>query len=451
MILLFILVAMLLVAMGLLTRGFRGVAIDNHPLCRKCGFDLFGRSADTLICCECGRDLKLPRAIRIGHRQRRLGSVMVGALLVAIVLGTAGVVSWGSAHHVNWWRHAPLWYVLAEASSPDPKHRSAALGELIFRCDHNQLSPSQWNRVISAGLAYQRDVSKPWDFGWGDLLENAHSNGKFSSNQWNTYLSQSLDDIFSLRVRQRVRRGDPLPVEMSYSQPRTSQDHLMVTAGRKRLELQLGDQWVVIDQSDSVAISPFAMHGGGDFTTVDRLDGPGIVDGVQHSRFEEHLELRSSSDFETPPELSRDIQLPADFTLLPSSQSSVTLVHNPFLKKAIEACLFVDANNESGWDPKRGTFKGIDFEINNGPPVGLGFDVYINLEGKQTMLGSFSFAANEANGQTVHGRGVRLPWPSGKTATVDLILRPNPDVAVRSVNTFEVWDGEIVFNNVPLR
>src|SRR5215208_2333842 len=48
----------------------RGRRIDDHPLCRKCGFDLFGLPGTSHNCPECGRDLRRRRATRIGHRQR---------------------------------------------------------------------------------------------------------------------------------------------------------------------------------------------------------------------------------------------------------------------------------------------------------------------------------------------------------------------------------------------
>jgi hypothetical protein len=37
-----------------LRAGLRGRQIDNHPLCRRCGFDLTGRLAHSAKCAECG-------------------------------------------------------------------------------------------------------------------------------------------------------------------------------------------------------------------------------------------------------------------------------------------------------------------------------------------------------------------------------------------------------------
>jgi cytochrome c-type biogenesis protein CcmH/NrfF len=34
---------LLLLGVLLVVRGMRGRAVDDHPICRRCGFDLFGR------------------------------------------------------------------------------------------------------------------------------------------------------------------------------------------------------------------------------------------------------------------------------------------------------------------------------------------------------------------------------------------------------------------------
>jgi ribosomal protein L37E len=57
------------VGLALTFRGLRGVRLDDHPLCRRCGYDLYGAPAGTTTCTECGADLARPRAMKIGHRR----------------------------------------------------------------------------------------------------------------------------------------------------------------------------------------------------------------------------------------------------------------------------------------------------------------------------------------------------------------------------------------------
>ncbi|HYO10382.1 MAG TPA: hypothetical protein VER17_15540 [Tepidisphaeraceae bacterium] len=44
-------------ALVLLVLGMRGRRVDDHPVCRRCGFDLVGPPGGTATCSECGADL----------------------------------------------------------------------------------------------------------------------------------------------------------------------------------------------------------------------------------------------------------------------------------------------------------------------------------------------------------------------------------------------------------
>ena len=42
---------------GVLAFALCGRRADDHPYCRRCRFDLFGKPADATVCSECGADL----------------------------------------------------------------------------------------------------------------------------------------------------------------------------------------------------------------------------------------------------------------------------------------------------------------------------------------------------------------------------------------------------------
>src|SRR6478672_11344413 len=75
--------AILLVGAILVLWGRRGRRVDDHPVCRRCKFDLTGRAADSNRCPECGGDLSRPRAIASGNRQARIGIVVFALILMA--------------------------------------------------------------------------------------------------------------------------------------------------------------------------------------------------------------------------------------------------------------------------------------------------------------------------------------------------------------------------------
>src|SRR3954449_11905348 len=84
------------IALIVLRRGARGRRIDDHPLCRKCRYDLFGLPAPT-ACPECGADLTKPAAVVIGNRHpHRLmvytaGGAMLASLAVLVFNGRAAI------------------------------------------------------------------------------------------------------------------------------------------------------------------------------------------------------------------------------------------------------------------------------------------------------------------------------------------------------------------------
>src|SRR6476646_10396854 len=87
----------------LIYRGWRGRRIDSHPLCRKCGYDLVGQPADVgqCVCPECGADLARRRAVKMGHRARHRGQVVVGAALLAPCLLVFGFLGWAALHDTD--------------------------------------------------------------------------------------------------------------------------------------------------------------------------------------------------------------------------------------------------------------------------------------------------------------------------------------------------------------
>jgi hypothetical protein len=58
------LLPLLLLVLGvlLIVRGLRGRAVDDHPICRRCGFDLTGRPEGVTICSEQEREGAAPAA-----------------------------------------------------------------------------------------------------------------------------------------------------------------------------------------------------------------------------------------------------------------------------------------------------------------------------------------------------------------------------------------------------
>lgn len=95
---------------GLLVFALRGRRIDDHPLCRSCHFDLTGLPETSTQCPECGKNVTAPGAIRIGHRQTRIGLALTSAAALALSLLTLAAIIYALLTSADLSPYKPLWW-----------------------------------------------------------------------------------------------------------------------------------------------------------------------------------------------------------------------------------------------------------------------------------------------------------------------------------------------------
>ena len=213
------------VAVGLLAVGLRGRRTDDHPVCRRCGYDLTGGPADR--CPECGGDLSRRRAVRVGHRRRR-------PTLIAAALALSGV---GVATH-GWpaVERRPSWLLVWQTHLPGDAQR-AALFTLSRRMAAATPTDAVVDGLVDRGLAVQaasRSDDRAWNGTWGSLIESARKAGRVDPARWATYLRQA--SLVHLRVRPTVRPGDPLPVVIE-QETRTGDGQMLAWYDRPALRI----------------------------------------------------------------------------------------------------------------------------------------------------------------------------------------------------------------------
>jgi hypothetical protein len=97
------LATMTLTGVVLMWLGIRGRRLGDHPFCRKCEFDLFGRPDDAeRRCPECGADLSARRAVVTGARRRRPAIAACGAALLLLSLAAPAAWLWGNHKRIDW-------------------------------------------------------------------------------------------------------------------------------------------------------------------------------------------------------------------------------------------------------------------------------------------------------------------------------------------------------------
>ena len=193
----------------LLRLGLRGRRIDDHPLCKRCRFDLVGIYPRAERCTECGRELA-DRTIRIGHRKPIRSLAAMGLLVTSAgAVALAGVV-FLLVSGTGWNDRKPTWLLVGEARVLGTTRAGPALTELLTRFNTGNLDDETMKELVSVALDRQADRSRPWTPEWGDVVEAADANGLLDHAQLNTYVMNASP--LGMNVRPSIRYGDRLPV-----------------------------------------------------------------------------------------------------------------------------------------------------------------------------------------------------------------------------------------------
>ena len=425
-------IAALLVAVGLgtalLVLGVRGRRIDDHRLCRKCGFDLTGKPDESRLCPECGADVTISKGVRVGNRKPRSGLLWasVAMLVPAAVVGT--LVVWGIATGVQWLHYAPVSYLMKQASSGDSARRTPSLLELKTRYDHARLAGSSWDRVADAGLAYQGDLSKPWDTAWGNLLERARADGRLSDDRWKRYARQACADVVTLVLRPVARRGDAVPFTLVEQTPRVAAMSALTVSIQNCLVTP-----VSATMSKDVGMDIYSIGSGSSCgSTMAVTAFPASVPTGQqqvHATGRVRVSVRGSVGKTFLAD--EPLDLPGSFVLNAADRPSVQLVADPSKAEAIRAAMKFTPPTPGGNNA---------MVYVNGTPVGLSFGIFVRDKSRhETRESSIACPA----GTTNHGYGIYTPgWPVGEA--VEVIFRADPSAAAATVDTTTAWDGQIV-------
>lgn len=443
--LLLLLALPVLAGIFLVRRGLRGRLIGDHPVCRRCGFDLFGLPDDQNRCPECGSDVRAASAVQTGHRRRRMGMVYTGfaLLLLAglIVIGAGG----GVLRDVDWQAAKPAAWLAREARNGDV----AAWNELSRRTRNGWISADRAQSLVTHALALQKDLAKTWLPAAGDFIETARSTKLVTDADWQTYARQAPQ--LSLRWRAKVRQGDDsLPGRVSFGPSRAG------TMGKLSVRIN-----TPCDTNEPLVIPPrqgggggysqqsLAGGGGGSSSVNLRLDPKQVQTaplGKRTTTIQLSAEVREQWDANVPViEWTQD--LTADWELVGPDVQTVEVVPDDSseMRRQIEKGIVVARLDVQR--PLNGRDEGRQISLNliiAALPLPLAHDVFLRSADREWRLTSIS-----VSGATHYGTGGDIPAKDNFDATrVDVIFRPSPGAAHHSVDITRMWNGEIVIPDV---
>ncbi len=441
---------------AILRCGRHGRRVDDHPLCRGCGFDLTGLPAASTNCPECGTALAAPKSTVLGHR--RPVRVLVFGGIVLLLVGVAGVGygTWTAGRRVAWVRYEPFGWAMADAGSADAAARDRAVGELSRRLKAGALGEPQVAAVAGAALAAQGDRSAPWPPPWAELLADLVNAGRLSDGQVDQYVRQAVRP--TLTARPVVRRGRPMGFKFSAGWDRL--------APKTHVEFARTASHVCIGGADIIHYDMFTTRGrwvadpadaGGSSGVgfyLEEQDVAAVPDGptaLAVTLFHDVKVYRSPQPQGTVPKVRRlVVPVLTPITLAGHDAIVDQFVVDPKRRAAMRA----GVPAARVWTDADGELR-VAFRL-AGPPVpiaaevvlrhhgGGGGVVYGHLLTRPNQRSTWENIAASAEWQGTYGPPTRQDF----TGAVDVVIRPSQDAADAEEKLGTYWGEEVVIPNV---
>ena len=199
----------------------RGRRVDDHPLCRRCGYDQTGRPAEATTCAECGADLTGGRAVRVGHRVRR-GRLAAAALAIGLPAAAAAV--WAGSRDladVDWLDYAPNFWLRHRVLTGDPP-AADVFHEVTHRTVVGDLPAADVDAVVDRVLALQADPKATWQPAWGEYVEAARELHKVDDGRWSRFRAEAVRACVDLPPT--LTAGRPAKVAVTTAGQRVGRD-----------------------------------------------------------------------------------------------------------------------------------------------------------------------------------------------------------------------------------
>ena len=426
------LVVLVLGGACLLVLAVRGRRIDDHPLCRRCGFDLSGiERGQAARCPECGCSLGVRHAVRIGNRRRRPWQVIGASMLMVIMLGVVSTAIWASATSFDWNSVKPAWLLVRESKAYGPGG-ATALDEIRRRIARKDIDQAAVSQVVDLMLARQADDDLVWNITWGDLVEEAHEHGLVSEAQWATYGLQAIQ--VRIAYRERVQAGLTLPFKMD----------LVMRCGSRGPRTNA-----------MVRVGPAAGEG------IDASHPPsrcrtGLMNNGRASTWTHHLHLDGADVGLVKLSIPYRVEI---FDLASRGGASLGVIERNYettievVDPAEAVVRLIDPDEQ-----RRAQFESIGIRMKRSPTTSLvdlvldtsgvtvpiGAHVILRRNGIDKDIGSITIPGD------VDGHAALLGGPA-EPGTYDVILRPDPEAAHGMVGLDRIWGEEIVIRNVLLK
>ncbi|MFT3788407.1 MAG: hypothetical protein QM770_19915 [Tepidisphaeraceae bacterium] len=431
-------------------KGRRGRAIDDHPICRHCGRDLFG--LDSTQCPECGVaiDLRTGQNIRRGNRVRRNGLVWTGICILLVGLLVGGGATYVQIAKVDWIKYKPTSWLIEDVLDPTLKQWNASVKELRSRT----LSKQDRQALIEKLLAKQADPSVTWQNEWGVWLDAAVNDDTMTSAQRERYFDNLFQPV--TRARPRVSANGNLPIQTA--------DHFRI-AGMPSQKWVMHDLRYEVRTTDGTVVyrstggSASSVSGGSGGSSTSFIPVQGKLPVGEHDldilqEFELHRGWEKDSEKLHAYKHSTRVHVKVE------PEITVGWLTSSLTGDELRSHLKLAAGSGSSStqpSPQIGLRQsdwGTSFDlqiVRKSLPVNLGVDIIVKVGDKSWTVTSIDMTPGDGTWGTGGGdvKPEDVEAIRGQSATV--ILHGSREAMERSIDQFETWQGDVVFENVEIR
>ncbi len=470
----------LLIGLTLITLGLRGKQINNHPHCAKCNYDLVGHTNPT-TCPECSASLNSKKAIRHGIRRWRKSPLRIGCVCLTIGLLPIGYSIFSAATGINWMQYAPTnWLINWMGDSP------AAWAELSERFNTKKMDSEEISSLADRILVlldqvgyYDEDRTRDWLL----LYEESWRQGVLTPEQKTKYVTNWLEA--QVRTPDYYYVSEHAPFRLIFGgEPNVRWDYSTPFAIRWDFQYQVNhgetirphyrnrlihisepqDLGGYFDLPTELGPYTFNAHFSYEIFEIDdwetlmaeqTFSAAAIAAGITpdpaprvipiaavHQDFERTLEaVPRDLPFVTPPfVVDRIVQTTKPRYLRLHQDADLRLIQ-------IKAEIATEMNNGIRIQTASGILE-FSFQIER-IDIPMCFDVILRTGSRTwTLLGGLTELSNVAYRGTIRHRAAMPVDENFNAETVEVILRPNSDLAARSAvgiafGVTEIWGDEI--------
>lgn len=319
--------------------------------------------------------------------------------------------------------------------------RMAAQGELDRMLDGGLLSDAQRNQIIETALAHQKNGEAPAGQWLLEHLGKAELADALSPAQRERFRRQCLD-VTEFKVRPTVIAGSPVPFGYTTAGRGPGADYSGEkpgwSSGDRVSEIRVDGR---VLNTGTMSGHGYGFHGGSGASSAS-YNAPGKHELQVTIELSGYWGKRQTDAEKAPARWRRAVTMVGEFEVLAEAPGDyITWVTAPPADQ-VKKAIIPQSASRSGYGP-RGLGLMVRFDS---MPVNVGFEVLGRVDGKEYPITTIALAAGSS---TTYGFGIDQfpPTPGGK---IDLIFRSSEKAVERTPDLYQAWQGELVFENVPV-